>query len=127
MNRRDLLSYGLAIAGTFVVRRIRAAEAGGSRTGFVIGVDKAGDLPVLRAAKTGARDVANWLRGEGFDVKVFLDDGNPVKASDIFDAGAVKGASGLRGPLIDLTAATDLHLRNSTAEVPDPDSTLNWI
>ncbi|MGB8420853.1 caspase family protein [Paraburkholderia sp.] len=100
MNRRDLLSSGLAIAGAFAVRRILAQEAGSSRTAIVIGVDKAGDLPVLRAAKTGAHDVANWLHGEGFDVKEFLDDGKLVKASDIFDAVNAVVSKGNRTQLV---------------------------
>lgn len=43
------------------------------KAAIVIGVNKTGDLPVLNAAVAGAAQVADWLRGEGFQVKRYLD------------------------------------------------------
>ncbi len=39
----------------------------------VIGVDKTGGLDPLKSAARGARDVAVWLKGEGFDVACLTD------------------------------------------------------
>jgi hypothetical protein len=49
-------------------------------------VDKAGNLPVLHGAASGARTVGDWLRAEGFEVTPLIDDGHPVRAGDIFNA-----------------------------------------
>ena len=55
-----------------------------NRTAIVIGVDKAGDLPVLRAAATGAQAVADWARSQGYAVHLFTDKGGvPVSSSTI--------------------------------------------
>lgn len=60
-----------------------------SKFAVVIGVDRTGDLPVLRDAASGAQTVAAWLSGEGFSVYPFIDKGGPVKVGAIFEA--VKG------------------------------------
>lgn len=86
MQRRTLLACGLPIPGLWAARSLLAQPVAGPRAAVVIGVDKAGDLPILRAAKSGARTVAQWLAAEGFDVKLFVDDGKPVKAGELFDA-----------------------------------------
>jgi hypothetical protein len=87
MRRRDLLAMGAAMAGMFAARSVLGQETAPlKRAAVVIGVDKVGDLPVLSAAKTGARTVATWLDAEGFEVKTFLDDGKAVRVSEIFDA-----------------------------------------
>jgi hypothetical protein len=52
----------------------------------VIGVDKPGDLPKLRAAASGAHQVADFLSTEGFEVVSFIDDVGKVHVSDIFSA-----------------------------------------
>ena len=62
------------------------AYANEPRSAIVIGVDKAGDLPILRAAKSGARQVARWLASEGFTVKLFVDDNGPVRVDDLLNA-----------------------------------------
>jgi len=56
-----------------------------NRAAIVIGVDRTGNLPVLRAGASGAREMAAWLDGEGFDVRLFVDDQQPVTASRITD------------------------------------------
>lgn len=87
MRRRDFLAMGVTMAGTFAARTVLGQPAGPRvRAAVVIGVDKAGNLPVLRAAASGARMVASWLAAEGFEVRLFVDDGKPVKADEIFDA-----------------------------------------
>jgi hypothetical protein len=43
-------------------------------------------LPVLRAAVSGAQDMATWLGSQGYVVKVFTDEAGPVRLSVIFDA-----------------------------------------
>ena len=86
MERRDFLAAGIALTSALAVRSVRAQPGDSSRAAVVIGVDKVGDLPKLRAARSGASTVAEWLKAEGFDVKLFIDDVNPVKANDVFAA-----------------------------------------
>jgi hypothetical protein len=87
MRRRDFLAMGLTMAGMFAARRVLAPERGSRmRAAVVIGVDKAGNLPVLKGAASGAHTVADWLRSEGFEVFPFIDDHGLVKAGEIFDA-----------------------------------------
>lgn len=81
MKRRDFLAGGLAIAGALAGRAANAQPV--KRAAIVIGVDKVGDLPRLNAAASGARTVADWLGAEGFAVKRFIDDQNPVRVGDI--------------------------------------------
>jgi hypothetical protein len=54
-----------------------------SRAAVVIGVNKTGNLPVLRAGTSGAWQFARWLAKEGFDVSVFVDDKKPVTVDKI--------------------------------------------
>jgi hypothetical protein len=85
MKRRDFLAGGLAIASSLSVGRAHAQPV--KRAAIVIGVDKVGDLPKLNAAASGARSVADWLQGEGFTVKRFIDGPqNPVRVGDIESA-----------------------------------------
>lgn len=44
------------------------------RAAVLIGVDRTGDLPVLKAAAAGAREMAAWLSAEGFEVTVITDE-----------------------------------------------------
>jgi hypothetical protein len=55
------------------------------KAAVVIGVNTAGNLPVLNAT-SGAIRVGEWLRREGFSVKTFIDTKRPVIASDLFNA-----------------------------------------
>ncbi|MBI3301688.1 MAG: caspase family protein [Deltaproteobacteria bacterium] len=54
-----------------------------NKAAIVIGVNRTGNLPVLRAGVSGAKQFATWLTGEGFDVRFFGDDQNPVTAAAI--------------------------------------------
>jgi hypothetical protein len=56
------------------------------KAAVVIGVDKTGNLAVLQSAAAGAEAVADWLRGEGYDVECLTDKSKPVRARDIEDA-----------------------------------------
>lgn len=86
MRRRDFLAMAVTTAGLLAVRPVLAKSGGQKqRAAVVIGVNKAGQLPVLNAAVSGARTVANWLEAEGFEVKLLVDDGKPVRVSEIFD------------------------------------------
>jgi hypothetical protein len=62
-----------------------------TKAAVVIGVNKTGDLPVLRDAAAGAGRVAEWLTSEGYHTQVLLDEKTPgtrtpVRAHDIFSA-----------------------------------------
>ena len=75
------------MAGTFASRTVLGQPPRPKvRAAVVIGVDKAGNLPVLRGAASGAQMVASWLAAEGFEVTLFVDDGKPVRADQIFEA-----------------------------------------
>ena len=54
------------IASAFA--RVSFAKPPKKAAAVVIGIDHVGNLPVLRAAKSGAESVADWLKGEHFDV-----------------------------------------------------------
>ena len=87
MRRRDLFALAGTLVGTLAARSILAQpRLANARAAVVIGVNKAGGLPTLSAAASGARTVANWLRSEGFEVKLFVDDKGPVKANHLFEA-----------------------------------------
>jgi Caspase domain len=84
LRRRDVI-LGLAAAATLGTHK--SFGQGGQETwaAVVIGVDHAGNLPVLRAASSGAKDMAKWLIGQGYAVRLFTDETAPVRAGDIFD------------------------------------------
>ena len=84
IRRRELLSGGIGLASLLMLRSARPQPS--TRGAVVIGVDRVGDLPQLRAARSGAVSFADWLRGEGFEVKLLVDASGPVRAGDIFSA-----------------------------------------
>src|SRR5262245_2406205 len=79
---------GAAAAGTLAARFAFAQQnsAPSTRAAVAIGVDKVGGLPILSAAKSGAKEVANWLGSEGFDVRPLVDDGKTVTIRDVSQA-----------------------------------------
>ena len=99
MERREFLRYGVTVTGALAlgVFKVSAAQP---RSAIVIGVDKAGDLPPLRAAKSGAREVARWLHNEGFSVKLFVDENQPVRVAELFDAVNAIVSQGNQGQLV---------------------------
>lgn len=58
------------------------------KAAVVIGVNKTkdGSLAVLKSAAVGAEAVADWLRGEGYDVECLTDEAKPVTASAVYNA-----------------------------------------
>lgn len=48
------------------------------KAAIVIGVDKTGGLTPLKSAATCAKEVADWLEKEGYDVECLTDDNEPV-------------------------------------------------
>lgn len=85
MRRREFVTASALVASNLLVRSVFAQDQG-PRAAVVIGVDKCGNLPILSAAASSAKLVADWLKSEGFEVKLFVDDDKPVRSSDIFDA-----------------------------------------
>ena len=85
MNRRSFLTTALATAAVLRSHTIFAQPTPNTHGAVVIGVDKAGDLPKLSAASSGATKVASWLSSEGYRVKLLVDENGPVRASDVFD------------------------------------------
>ena len=56
------------------------------KAAVVIGVDRTGNLTTLKSAANGARQVASWLRSEGFAVECLTDKDGPVKSRQVEDA-----------------------------------------
>jgi hypothetical protein len=84
MRRRDVIIGGLASAQLVASRNaLGQGGAPSTRAAVVIGVNKTGNLPVLRAAVSGAKSVATWLTAEGFEVVVLVDAEKPVTADAI--------------------------------------------
>ena len=85
MRRRDVLLGGLALA-QLATSGTSLAQGPSTRAAVVIGVNKTGNLPILRAAVSGARSVADWLKDEGFEVTLIVDASQPVTANAIKQA-----------------------------------------
>ncbi|WP_316164561.1 MULTISPECIES: caspase domain-containing protein [unclassified Bradyrhizobium] len=84
MKRRDLLvGGGLALAQFAASKGLAQCSAPSARAAVVVGVNKTGALPVLRAAVSGAKAVAAWLCSEGFEVKLIVDETGPVTADSV--------------------------------------------
>jgi Caspase domain len=99
MRRREFI-LGAISSAALAVRPARGQTTPLARAAVLIGVNKAGNLPVLRAASSGAHAMATWLNGEGFEVKLFVDDTNPVRVSDVFDAIDELVSRGTLDPLV---------------------------
>jgi hypothetical protein len=56
------------------------------RAAIVIGVDKTGGLRPLKSASICAREVADWLGAEGYDVECLTDESEPVTSQHVSDA-----------------------------------------
>ena len=82
MRRRDVLALGASLIGTIAARRVLAQpDQPLVRAAVVIGVDQVGqgdEFPRLKAGASSAKNVAEWLSAEGFEVKTFLDTDLPV-------------------------------------------------
>jgi caspase domain-containing protein len=84
MRRRDLLA-GAAAWAQLATLPTAFAQGGGpsTRAAVIIGVNKTGKLPILNAAVSGAKSVADWLSAEDFDVSLIADDNGPVTADAV--------------------------------------------
>lgn len=85
MKRRPFVLTG-ALAPLLPLYSAWAQPRKKQRAAVVIGVDKAGDLPALRAAASGAHQVEALLKKEGYEVVALVDDTTPVTVDRIFDA-----------------------------------------
>jgi len=86
LKRRSFLSAGGLTLASILAPKVGLSQAT-KRAAVVIGVNKAGNLPKLQAAASGAGAFADWLEGEGFDVDRFIDGPDKaVKIDPIFDA-----------------------------------------
>jgi Caspase domain len=80
MRRRDVLVGAAAWAQLVASRKVLAQPS--TRAAVVVGVNKTGNLPVLQAAVSGAKSVADWLIAEGFEVTLIVDDNQQPVAAD---------------------------------------------
>jgi hypothetical protein len=75
MRRRDFLVAGGA---TLSALTARPSLAQGKRSAaVVVGVDRPDGLTPLGGAASGAKDVADWLSGEHFEVTLLTDQPTP--------------------------------------------------
>jgi hypothetical protein len=95
MKRREFITLNARFAAVLASSVGLSGQPVKSRAAVVIGVDKAGNLPKLRAAASGAQSIANWLNGEHFDTKLFIDTSGPVQVNDIYRAIASKVNEGV--------------------------------
>ena len=86
MDRRRFLTTALVTTAALRSPSIFAQPQTATRGAVVIGVDKAGDLPKLKAAASGAKEVADWLKKEGYVVKLLDDESAAVRVGDVFAA-----------------------------------------
>src|SRR5690554_6875768 len=56
------------------------------KAAIVIGVDRVGQLTPLQSATRCARDVADWLESEGYDVECLTDEDGALKADRVSQA-----------------------------------------
>jgi hypothetical protein len=93
MERRRFLSIVGQAVTVVSANQIFASQPGRVREAVVIGVDKAGSLPRLRGAASGAAAFRDWLQGEGFKTTLLSDAAIPgsasvarVTANDVYSA-----------------------------------------
>jgi hypothetical protein len=86
MKRREFISLTGQAATLLAARNLLAAQPARVREAVVIGVDKAGSLPVLRGAASGAKSFDDWLRREGFGTQLLSDANGRVTVNDVYGA-----------------------------------------
>jgi hypothetical protein len=86
MRRRELLMSAAAVTASFAGGTVLGQACPGQRAAVVIGVNRASNLPILKAAVSGAEQVGNWLMGQNFEVKLLVDRNKHVKVQEIIDA-----------------------------------------
>jgi hypothetical protein len=100
MKRREFVGMSARIVGALAARPLLNAQPSKVRAAVVIGVDKAGGLPTLHGAASGAQQVADWLRSERFAITLFVDGAGAVRVNDIYDAIAARVNSGTLDQLV---------------------------
>jgi hypothetical protein len=83
VTRRQFLAAGLTLASAYATRAAYSQPAPSTRAAVVVGIDRVGGLQPLRAARSGAVAVADWLKTEELDVTLIVDDQKPVLANDL--------------------------------------------
>ena len=83
VTRRQFLAAGLTLAGAYAAWPARSESTRSNRAAVVVGVNQVGDLIPLRAACSGAVAVADWLKAEGLDVTLIVDNKKPVLVADL--------------------------------------------
>ena len=79
IDRRRFVGGCGALASLLAARPVRGqCVERKSRAAVVIGVNKTGNLPLLSAAVSSAKQVSSWLCGEGFEVHLLIDESQPV-------------------------------------------------
>lgn len=91
MRRRDFLTMTAMTAAGVATRDARLFGQPPGRAAVVIGVNKVGTLPRLGGAASDAIKLAAWLRAEGFETRVLVDEDPArgpgiVRANDVYDA-----------------------------------------
>ena len=99
VKRREFVTASALVVSNLLAGRVLAQQEG-PRAAVVIGVNKCGNLPVLSAAASSAKLVADWLKSEDFEIKLFVDDDRPVKSGEIFEAIAEFVERGTLGQLV---------------------------
>ena len=90
MKRREFLVAGTGIATLLRARPFARRQGFSGRfeapAAVVIGIDSAVQLRPLKAAVSGATEVATWLRAEGVDTELLTDAKGPLEFKTVFDA-----------------------------------------
>lgn len=86
-SRRRFLSGGMTFFGSLATQSLWAKPitVNARRAAIIIGLDRAEGLPQLRAGVSGARNMRDFLEGEGFEVTFFTDTQSEVRAYQIAD------------------------------------------
>lgn len=85
-RRRDFLSGALTASLSARAALGQPTPPASNRAAIVIGLDSYPHITPLRAAVSGANDMARFLTGEGFEVKTFTDEAGEVRAQEIADS-----------------------------------------
>ncbi len=83
MERRQFLQSGAVALGSVVIPAHVARAQGLNRAAVVIGVGKVQTLAKLNSAANDARLIAEFLDAEGYNVRLHVDDVDPVHAHQI--------------------------------------------
>lgn len=85
-TRRGFLGGALAASISTRAALGQPVPPAGNRAAVIIGLDNYPHITPLRAAVSGANDMAQFLAGEGFEVLAFTDEAGEVRAQEIADA-----------------------------------------